>query len=280
MIEIKAYAKINLFLDIVGKNEDNYHLLEMFNQKINIYDTLRLEKIDKGIIIKCNNDDVPTDENNLIYKAIRSILDINKHGVSVYLKKNIPSMAGLGGGSSDACSALIGVRELYNLDIENDKLIEISKKIGSDVPFFFSESAAKVCGVGDKIEHKEPIKGVYILIVKPYFGLSTKEVYENFKFEDYKNDIYKLDNLIQGIEDGDYELISNNVYNALGINLYKKYEVFNEIRKILLNSGAMAAEISGSGSSMFGVFKYKERAMKAKRKIKGCYMKIVLPLGD
>ena len=176
----KAYAKINLSLDIIGKREDGYHLLEMVMQTIDLYDEITIEKQDEGITIGCNKVYVPRDERNLAYKAAK--LFIEKYnisqGVNINIKKNIPVSAGLAGGSTDAAAVLKIMNRLFNINAEDEELMKLGEELGADVPYCIKGDC--LCeGIGEKVTELKRFKDKIIVIVKPPFGISTKVYIKN-----------------------------------------------------------------------------------------------------
>ena len=261
----KAYAKINISLDVVGKREDGYHLLEMIMQRIELYDILEVTKNRAGINIKCNKSYVPLDERNLVYKAAKIFLDTYnlKGGVDFNIIKNIPVSAGLAGGSSDAATTLLAMRELYNVDVSDDELCKLGLKIGADVPYCIKGGTALCEGIGEKVTNLEGFKGHILVLVKPKFGVSTKEVYKSLDI----NKIYRHPNtegLIKAVENNDLRYVSENMRNVLENVTLKKHTIIKEIKEKMIRSGALGSMMSGSGPSVFGFF---DDMLKAQR----CY---------
>ncbi|KGN02568.1 4-diphosphocytidyl-2C-methyl-D-erythritol kinase [Clostridium novyi A str. 4570] len=261
----KAYAKINISLDVVGKREDGYHLLEMIMQRIELYDILEVTKNRSGINIKCNKSYVPLDERNLVYKAANLFLDTYnlKGGVDFNIIKNIPVSAGLAGGSSDAATTLLAMRELYNVDVSDDELCKLGLKIGADVPYCIKGGTALCEGIGEKVTKLEGFKGHILVLVKPKFGVSTKEVYKSLDI----NKIYRHPNtegLIKAVENNDLRYVSENMRNVLENVTLKKHTIIKEIKEKMIRSGALGSMMSGSGPSVFGFF---DDMLKAQR----CY---------
>lgn len=261
----KAYAKINISLDVVGKREDGYHLLEMIMQRIELYDILEVTKNRSGINIKCNKSYVPLDERNLVYKAANLFLDTYnlKGGVDFNIIKNIPVSAGLAGGSSDAATTLLAMRELYNVDVSDDELCKLGLKIGADVPYCIKGGTALCEGIGEKVTNLEGFKGHILVLVKPKFGVSTKEVYKSLDI----NKIYRHPNtegLIKAVENNDLRYVSENMRNVLENVTLKKHTIIKEIKEKMIRSGALGSMMSGSGPSVFGFF---DDMLKAQR----CY---------
>lgn len=261
----RAYAKINISLDVVGKREDGYHLLEMIMQRIELYDILEVTKNKAGINIKCNKSYVPLDERNLVYKAANLFLDTYnlKGGVDFNIIKNIPVSAGLAGGSSDAATTLIAMRELYSVDVSDDELCKLGLKIGADVPYCIKGGTALCEGIGEKVTNLKGFKGHILVLVKPKFGVSTKEVYKSLDI----NKIYRHPNtegLIKAVENNDLRYVSENMRNVLENVTLKKHTIIKEIKEKMIRSGALGSMMSGSGPSVFGFF---DDMLKAQR----CY---------
>lgn len=177
-MKIKAYAKINIALDVVGKREDGYHLLRMIMQTVDLYDVIEITKSDCNIKLKCNKPYVPTDERNLAYKAAKLFKETYniKDGVLIDLTKNIPVSAGMAGGSTDAAGVLKLMNRLFNVNASDEELRTLGLKLGADVPYCISGGTALCEGIGEKITQLKPFKDKILVIVKPPFGVSTKDV--------------------------------------------------------------------------------------------------------
>lgn len=260
---IKAYAKINLSLDVVGKREDGYHLLKMIMQNIELYDLLNIKKIDSGINIFCNKKFVPTDERNIAYKAAKLFKENYNlsGGVSIEIRKNIPVAAGLAGGSTDAAGVLRAMRDLYRRDISDEELMTLGLKLGADIPYCIYGRTAICEGVGEIITPLKSFKGHIIVLVKPSFGVSTKEVYGNLDI----NKIKKHPNtqlLLDAIESENLELLSGNMKNVLENVTLRRHKVIKQLKDNMLHHGALGSLMSGSGPSVFGIF---EDMLKAQR---------------
>lgn len=274
---IKAYAKINISLDVVGKREDEYHLLRMIMQTIDLYDHINVKKYDNGIKITCNKAYVPTDERNLAYKA--ADLFINTYdidgGVEIYLKKNIPVAAGLAGGSTDAAAVLKAMRNLYKPEISDDELMKLGLKIGADVPYCIVGGTALCEGIGEKITKLAAFKNHILIVVKPSFGVSTKEVYKNL-------DINKINKhpdtelLIKSMEEENLFRVSKNMKNVLENVTLRKHMIIKNIKKELLDMGAIGALMSGSGPTVFAFFEDILKAQICYDKIKKKYKEVFI----
>jgi 4-diphosphocytidyl-2-C-methyl-D-erythritol kinase len=267
---VKAYAKINISLDVTGKRDDGYHLLEMIMQNIDLYDVLNFNKAKVGINISCNKSYIPTNEKNLVYRACKLFMDIYNinEGVDIYIKKNIPVAAGLAGGSADAAATLVAINRLFEVNATTKELMEIGLKIGADVPYCIVGGTALCEGIGEVITPLKPFKNHFLIVLKPAFGVSTKDVYENLDV----SKIYRHPNteeLIKAINNDDVKFISDNMKNVLENVTLRKYPVLRTIKKEICEAGALGAMMSGSGPTIFAFF---EDMLKAQR----CYDKMKL----
>ena len=199
----KAYAKINLGLDVIGRLENGYHEVRMIMQTVGIYDVLTLQKIPSGIVVTTDNGELPTDENNLIYKSAK--LMIEKYGLSegvkIHLEKNIPIAAGMAGGSTDAAATFKGMNELFMLGASEEELRELGVKVGADVPYCIMGGTALAEGIGEKLSALPAPPDCYLLIAKPEINVSTKYVYEHLDAEGVKNHP-DIDKMIEAVEQG------------------------------------------------------------------------------
>ena len=266
-ITLKSRAKINLSIDVLGKRQDGYHLVEMIMQTIDLYDLIEInEKDNDQITIKSTSDEIPLDCNNLVYKAanlIKKTFNINK-GVEIHIKKNIPVAAGMAGGSSNAAAVLVGLNKLWNLNLSNQQLEKIGLKLGADVPFCINGGAVLASGIGEELT---PIKGltkdVCILVCKPDLFVSTKEVYECID----SKDIDKRPNnkfLIECLKNEDTRKLAENMFNVLEGVTMDKHPVIQQIKDIMTNNRALGAMMSGSGPTVFGLYENREDAVKCK----------------
>ena len=262
-ITLKSRAKINLSIDVLGKRQDGYHLVEMIMQTIDLYDLIEInEKDNDQITIKSTSDEIPLDCNNLVYKAanlIKKTFNINK-GVEIHIKKNIPVAAGMAGGSSNAAAVLVGLNKLWNLNLSNQQL----EKIGLKLPFCINGGAVLASGIGEELT---PIKGltkdVCILVCKPDLFVSTKEVYECID----SKDIDKRPNnkfLIECLKNEDTRQLAENMFNVLEGVTMDKHPVIQQIKDIMTNNRALGAMMSGSGPTVFGLYENREDAVKCK----------------
>ncbi|WP_343345326.1 4-(cytidine 5'-diphospho)-2-C-methyl-D-erythritol kinase [Terrisporobacter petrolearius] len=267
-IELKSRAKINLSIDVLGKRQDGYHLVEMIMQTIDLFDIIKIFSLDEDkIIINSNSKDIPVDSSNIMYKAaslIKQEFNI-KRGIKIYIDKNIPVAAGMAGGSSNAAAVLVGLNKLWNLNLNKDKLKEIGLQLGADVPFCIEGEASLAENIGEKLTNIDGLsKDAFILVCKPELFVSTKEVYEAIDSKIIKK---RPDNklLIRLLKENNIELLSKNMYNVLESVTKEKYPVISEIEKIMINNRALGSMMSGSGPTVFGLYNNEEDAEKCKK---------------
>lgn len=264
-ISLKALAKINLGLDVVRRREDGYHEVRMIMQTIHLYDKLDIQKTkEEGITIASNLSYVPTNENNLVYKAGKLLMDEFdiKEGVSVDLQKRIPVAAGMAGGSSDAAAMLYGMNELFGLGLSRQQLMDRGVKIGADVPYCLMRGTALAEGIGEKLTSLPPMVKCPVLIAKPQISVSTKFVYENLKLNE-ETVHPDIDQLVTDIENKDLHAIAGHMGNVLESVTIPEYPIIAEIKEQMLQSGAINSMMSGSGPTVFGLFEDEEVAKKA-----------------
>lgn len=264
-ISLKALAKINLGLDVVRRREDGYHEVRMVMQTINLYDRLDIvKKKEPGISIKTNISFLPVNENNLIYKAGKLLMDEFgiTEGVSVKLNKRIPIAAGMAGGSTDAAAMMYGINKLFDLGLSRKALMGRGVKIGADVPYCIMRGTALAEGIGEELTQLSPMVRCPILIAKPSISVSTKFVYQNLKLDE--NTVHPdIDKLVEDIKKKDLGKIASDMGNVLETVTIPNYPVIAEIKERMLQSGAVNSMMSGSGPTVFGIFDDEETARKA-----------------
>lgn len=255
-IRLKARAKINLGLDVLGKCEDGYHEVRMVMQTIGIYDRLILTKIpEEEIRITSNLAFLPVNENNLIYKAIKLLKDEYHFpgGISVDLNKFIPVAAGMAGGSTDAASTMFGVNRLFGLNLSMGKMMELGVRLGADVPYCVMRGTALAEGIGEKLTRITPVPHMWILIAKPQINVSTRLVYEQLDMGGIQKHP-DIDGIIRAIEAQDVVRIAQSMGNVLENVTVPLYPVIETIKQDMLSHGAINAMMSGSGPTVFGIF--------------------------
>lgn len=254
---INSYAKINLFLRIGKKLSSGYHNIQSVMQKIELSDTIHIEPINENkIIVECTNKELESEE-NLAYKAavlLKKEYNV-KQGARIFIEKNVPLEAGLGGGSSNGATVLTNLNKLWGLKLKEKQLIELAAQIGSDLPFFIMNDTALVEGIGDKIKLIKKSFGINIVLINPGFRISTKWAYAAFDKQRPKIKISaNVSNLIKAIEKKDIKEIANNLHNDFEPIVIKRYKAINEIKTNLLRNNALNACVSGSGPTVFGIF--------------------------
>jgi 4-diphosphocytidyl-2-C-methyl-D-erythritol kinase len=265
-ITLKALAKINLGLDVVRRREDGYHEVRMVMQTINLYDTLAIKKnAGGGIAIRSNISFLPVNENNLVYKAGRLLMDEFGigDGVEVELHKRIPVAAGMAGGSTDAAAMLYGMNRLFDLGLSRRELMKRGETIGADVPYCLMRGTALAEGIGEKLTSLPPMVKCPVLIAKPSVSVSTKFVYQNLKLDE-ETEHPDINRLIRDIRQKNFEGICGDMGNVLESVTIPAYPVVQQIKERMMESGAAAAMMSGSGPTVFGLFFDTRTARQAK----------------
>lgn len=260
-MRLRALAKINLGLDIVGKREDGYHEVRMIMQTIQMYDVLEIrEKTSPGISLMTNLPYIPTDEGNLVYKAAKLLMDEFqvKEGLSIQLDKSIPVAAGMAGGSSDAAAALVGVNRLFRLGLSEQQLMERAVQIGADVPYCVMRGTALAEGIGEKLTQLPGVPHMYILIGKPGVNVSTKVAYGNLNLPGIKQHP-DIDGMVADIKNGDLYSMLPKMGNVFEPGIIGKYSIIQKIKNLMEENGALKAMMSGSGPTVFGIFDDKEK---------------------
>ena len=271
-VSLKAPAKINLYLQVTGRREDGYHYLSTLMQKISLYDQVDLEKTESGIRLSCPDNDLPEDESNLAFRAARLFFERlpatrnrEMEGVAITLRKGIPIAAGLGGGSSDAAAVLRGLDTLYATGFTDKELQDMGASLGADVPFFVANlPAVWATGIGDQLREAIPLTDYIILVVNPGYSVSTPWVYENFALTVGEN-INNLKNfqnpeLDQGHQDVfvSRAIRPTELMNDLEQVTSAHYPEIELLNQKLMRNGAVASMMSGSGPTVFGLFKMSE----------------------
>ena len=273
-ISLKALAKINLGLDVMRRREDGYHEVRMIMQTIQLYDRLDIKRTQEpGIQIQTNLSFLPVNENNLIYKAAKLLMDEFSitDGVSVKLDKRIPVAAGMAGGSTDAAAMLIGVNRLFSLGLTKRQLMERGVQIGADVPYCIMRGTALAEGIGEALSPLPPMVKCPVLIAKPSISVSTKFVYQNLKLDD--TTIHPdIDRLIDDIKAKNLHDIAAHMGNVLETVTIPNYPVIDEIKKHMLSNGAVGAMMSGSGPTVFGLFDDEDTAKKAYKAMRSSHL--------
>ena len=269
-ISINAMAKINLGLDVLRRRENGYHDVKMIMQTVNIYDTLDFVKLQESkIVVKTDTTELPTDENNLIYKAAKLLFEKCGviEGVEITLTKRIPIAAGMAGGSTDAAAALVGINTLFDLNLSMDELKEIGVKIGADVPYCIEGGTALSEGIGEILTKLPDAPDCFVVVAKPEISVSTKYVYENLHANELKYHP-DIDGMVEAIRENDLDGVCKRMENVLETVTETKYPVISELKKLLKDAGAENSLMSGSGPTVFAIFKEEEIANRALEAVK------------
>lgn len=271
----KAYAKINLGLDVLRRRPDGYHEVKMIMQTVGIYDVLTFKKSGKegefpNISISLDNEELPCDKGNLIYKAAELIMETYhiKEGVEISLQKNIPIAAGMAGGSTDAAAVFHGLNELFDLCMNLEDMKKLGVKIGADVPYCIMGGTALSEGIGERLTPVPAPPEAYLLIAKPDINVSTRFVYENLHADTLKQHP-DIDGMVEALKAGSLKGITDRMGNVLETVTVKEYPVISQIKEEMLKTGAENSLMSGSGPTVFGIYKEKETVKKAYEIIKG-----------
>jgi 4-diphosphocytidyl-2-C-methyl-D-erythritol kinase len=277
-IKFKTPAKVNLGLHIHGKREDGFHELETIFQMVSLYDDLELELLPSGVKLECDTPGVPTDDTNLVYKAARLLMltyQVEDKGVSIRLKKNIPFGAGLGGGSGNAAGVLMGLNRLWNLNIERGKLSTLAAELGSDVPFFLTSPCALGIGRGEQLEALKICPKFQVLLVFPGFPIATSWVYQNLKLKLTKRE-NNISILRKKLSLSDITSLGSQLYNDLESVVIQRFPEVQVIKDELRALGALGVLLSGSGSTVFGIFDDSEKARVACAGLNGNWKRVVV----
>ncbi len=270
IVKFRSPAKINVRLDVLNKRHDGYHDLRMINTPINIYDEIECELIERGITVECENDvHVLGGEKNIVYGVAKEILAYsNKNiGVHIRIKKNIPSAAGMGGGSSNAASVLMGLNELLRINLSKDKLMKIGLRFGADVPFFIFGGSAIATGVGETLSKIKKMPKLPLVVVTPNVRVPTKWAFERYA----ANDNVPLASVVNGealpVQYSTKKALIKYLNNDLERVTSEKFPVVNDIKELLNKTGALGCQMTGSGPTVFGIYGSNEEALAASRKI-------------
>lgn len=266
-LSLKAYGKINLGLDVLRRREDGYHDVRMIMQTVGIFDRVDLIwKEEPGIQVETNLYYLPTNENNLVYKAAKLLMDEFQvqEGLLIRLRKFIPVAAGMAGGSSDAAAVLFGVNKMFRLGLTTEELMQRGVKIGADVPYCILRGTALSEGIGEVLTSLPPVPQCQVLVAKPGINVSTKFVYENLHANDLRPEQHPdIDGMIRAIKAQDLQGIADKLGNVLETVTGKEYPVIQEIKDKMVEFGAIGSLMSGSGPTVFGLFTNPKAAQQA-----------------
>ncbi len=267
-MKIEAPAKINLGLDVLCRRPDGYHEVDMIMQTIDLFDTVTIEKTaEPGITLSTNKPGLPNDEGNLAYKAAKLLLETcgeKDAGVRIHIEKRIPMAAGLAGGSTDCAAVLSGMNTLFSFGLSMERLMELGKTLGADVPYCLLQGTARSQGIGEKLTPLPKMMRCPVLIAKPGVSVSTKAVYEGLRLNE-ETAHPDIDALEQDIRRQDLAALAKDMGNLLATVTEELHPVIKEIRALMESHGALRAMMSGSGPTVFGLFSDMKTAQEAEK---------------
>ncbi len=289
-VKCKAYSKINLFLDVTAKYPDGYHEVRTVMQTVSLADDVEIELdgMCMGIILSCDDKNIPTDEKNIAWKAANIFLNEIKEyncGIKIKITKRIPVEAGMGGGSADAAAVLVGLNKLFEDALSFERLLDLGASLGADVPFCMVGGTAYADGKGDKVYSIEPMPDCFILIAQGQKGVSTPWAYRELDriFNDFDSGYRARDiaGFRQTVKDANLRAISKNLYNVFEEAIVPVCEDVKRLKDAMFDSGALGVLMSGSGSAVYGIYDCEDNASDAKKKIDemGCFSYIACPVG-
>ena len=286
-LEKKSPCKVNLLLNILGRRADGYHELETVLHPVNLCDQLSFARGGAGVELSCSHAHLPVDAQNLVHRAATAFLLAAKinEGVKIHLEKKIPLAAGLGGGSGNAATTLVALNELFDQPLAAPKLNELAASLGSDVPFFLQDRPALATGRGEKIQPLDAfpaLRGRAFLLIHPGFGISTAWAYQALaKFPAaLKGKAGRAQELISNLQTNNWPAVADDFYNSLEAPALGKYPVLALFQKFLRAHGALAALMSGSGSTTFAIMENVNAAETQAEKFKArfgknCWLAVV-----
>lgn len=270
----RAYAKVNLGLDVVCRREDGYHELNMIMVPIDFYDIAEIN-ISEEMSFHCNASYLPSDDKNTMLKAVNVMREHFgfTENFEIILKKHIPSQAGLAGGSSDAAATMHIIKDLLNLEADDETMIQLAKKVGADVPFCYMEQPAQVTGIGEKMDFFEFNSDFYLFLAKPYRGVSTKKAFESLNFDTLRHP--NIEAIRDALEKDNYYQMIGALGNSLEQTAFDLVPQIRDIKYEMIDLGFDGALMSGSGSTVFAITKDKELLERASSHFrnKGCFVR-------
>lgn len=261
-IQLKAYGKINLGLDVLRKREDGYHDLNMIMQTVGVFDDVIIEKTEgEDIVVTTDAFVLSNEKGNLAYMATKLLFDEFgiKDGVKIHLNKRIPIAGGMAGGSADCAATLKGINQLFQLGLSTEDLMERGVKLGADVPYCIMGGTAIAQGIGEILTPLPAPPQCHVIIAKPPISVSTAFVYGNIKPAELKKHP-DIDGIVDAIKNQNLEQMAKLLYNVMEEVTVEEYPIIQEIKDVMLKCGALNSIMSGSGPTVFGLFDVKEKA--------------------
>mgnify|MGYP004702293563 CR=1 FL=1 len=271
-VKIRARAKINIALDVLGSRNDGYHEVSMIMQQVDLYDEVIVKKTDMGLRLKTDCEYIPNDEGNIAHKAASLMMELYgiKQGVDIQIHKNIPVAAGLAGGSTDAAAVLIAMNRLWKLGLSKDELMKLSLPLGADVPFCLLGGAALAEGIGEKLTPIRSLENSWVVLSKPNLCVSTAEVYKNLDLENIiRHPEMKI--LLDAMKKNDIITVTQNLCNVLETVTEKMHPIIRDVKRKMLEYNALGSLMSGSGPTVFGLFKDYHKAKNAYENLSKVY---------
>lgn len=268
-VELKAYGKINLGLDVIRKRPDGYHDLDMIMQMVDVYDDVMISKTEGDkIAVKTDTTILSNGKDNLAYLAAKELMDEFgiKHGLEIKINKRIPIAGGMAGGSSDCATTLIGVNQMFDLELSKEELMERGVKLGADVPFCILGGTAIARGIGELLTPLPAPPKCHVIIAKPPVSVSTAFVYGHIR----PDEITKrpdIEGIAEAIKRQDLYRMAELLYNVMEDVTVPQYPMIQYIKNVMLDSGALNSIMSGSGPTVFGLYDDKEKAEKTVAKL-------------
>ncbi len=263
-LTLQAPAKVNLRLEVVGKRADGFHNIRNLMERVSIHDEVEIKLVEKGLMVTCDHVDVPNDEENTAFKALKEVLAYSSRnvGVEIHIKKNIPVASGMGGGSSDAATVIKGINQMLKLKLSKEKLIQIGQKVGADVPFFLMDGPALAEGVGEQLKRIKAMPKLLFLIVNPGIRVSTKAVYQKYSPERPNGVLEDIPFIYRTKKD-----VAKVLVNDLEKVTIREFPIIADIKEEMMANGAIASMMTGSGPTVFGIFAEKTKLVKAYEKM-------------
>ena len=270
MVTVKAPAKINLVLNTLYKRPDNFHEVEMIMTTVDLADYITVKELSTNkIVLKSDQYQIPLNENNLAYRAAKIFKDHFKitAGVEIYIKKKIPVAAGLAGGSSDAAATLKALKQLWNVECSIEELADLGAVLGSDIPFCIYGGTALATGRGEIIKPIPSPPKCWVILIKPRIGVSTRDIYEALDLKNAQHPDVQV--MLQSIYNNDFKGVCQNIGNTLEDVTLKQYPVVSEIKEKLIQFGADAVLMSGSGPTVFALVRKDYKVKRIMNSING-----------
>ena len=269
-MKVKAFGKINLTLDVLGRRRDGYHLLDTVMQTVSIWDELEIQTGgERGVRLECNRESLPLDSKNTVYRAAKFFLEdqgLVNEGLTIYIHKFIPSRSGMGGGSADAAAVLRGLNEMYGAGLSDGKLMELGAKVGADVPFCVTGGAARCTGTGTEVSPAPMMPECWLVVCKPPAGMSTPRAYALL-------DQYPLSStqatprMMDALEAGNLRRVAKGLANRFDETI--RMAQVRGVKRAMLGIGALGAMMTGSGSGVYGIFETEQQAKAALKALEG-----------